>query len=61
MEKAYDSGSGRSRGPEGKLIHEQMMCVLVDQHRVEEGTYHNLLKYARQYGCDCDRSEVGAR
>ena len=34
MDKAYDSGSGRSRGPGGKLINEQMLHVLVDQQRV---------------------------
>ena len=60
MEKAYDCGSDISRGPESKLIHEQMLRVLVDQHRVEEGSYHNLLKYTRQYGCDCDGPEVRA-
>ena len=60
MEKAYDGGCGRARGPEGKLIHEQMLHVLVDQHRVEERSYHNLLEYARQYGCDCDWPEIGA-
>ena len=58
MEKAYDSGSGRSRGPEGKLIHEQMLRVLVDQYRIEEGSYHNLLKYARQYGSDMHGSDM---
>ena len=30
----------------------------MDQHRVEEGSYHNILKNARENGCDCDGSEI---
>ena len=34
MEKAYDSGSGRSRGPEGRLIHEQMYPDVTEEEEL---------------------------